>query len=130
MEMGDIIKQLRLQKGLTQEELGKVIGVQKSAIRKYESGMVENMKRSSIKKMADFFNVSPSFLMGMEENINYGVNNGIIGNNNNNNHIISKEKLSPIDEAILTICKNLPEKEKGDVLSYATKLLSKTKEDK
>ena len=130
MEMGDIIRQLRLQRGLTQEELGKVIGVQKSAIRKYESGMVENMKRSSIKKLADFFNVSPSFLMGMEENINYGVNNGIIGNNNNNNHIIPKESLSPIDEAILTICKSLPEKQKGDVLSYATKLLSETKEDK
>lgn len=53
--MGAIIKQLRLQKGLTQEELEKVIGVQKSAIRKYESGMVQNIKRSSIKKLADFF---------------------------------------------------------------------------
>lgn len=64
MNMGDIIKQLRLQKGLTQEELGQVIGVQKSAIRKYESGLVQNMKRSSIKKLADFFEVSPSFLLG------------------------------------------------------------------
>lgn len=128
MKMGDIIRQLRLQRGITQEELGKVIGVQKSAIRKYESGMVENIKRTSIKKMADYFGVSPTYLMGMEENTNYGVNNGIIGNNNNNNHIISKEKLSPIDEAILTICKNLPEKQKGEVLSFATDLLSKTKE--
>lgn len=128
MKMGDIIRQLRLQRGITQEELGKVIGVQKSTIRKYESGMVENIKRTSIKKMADYFGVSPTYLMGMEENTNYGVNNGIIGNNNNNNHIISKEKLSPIDEAILTICKNLPEKQKGEVLSFATDLLSKTKE--
>ena len=55
MEMGEIIKQLRLQKGITQEELGKVIGVQKSAIRKYESGMVENIKRSSIKKNGGLF---------------------------------------------------------------------------
>lgn len=68
MQMGDIIRNLRLQKGLTQEELGKVIGVQKSAIRKYESGAVENIKRSSIKKMADFFGVSPTYLMGLEEN--------------------------------------------------------------
>ena len=59
MKMGDIIKQLRLQHNMTQEELGKHIGVQKSAIRKYESGLVENMKRTSIQKMADLFNVHP-----------------------------------------------------------------------
>lgn len=48
--MGEIIKTLRIHKGITQEELGKVIGVQKSAIRKYESGLVQNIKRTSIKK--------------------------------------------------------------------------------
>lgn len=64
MEMGEIIKMLRLEKGLTQEQLGNLIGVQKSAIRKYESGVVQNMKRSSIQKLAEFFHVSPAFLMG------------------------------------------------------------------
>ena len=131
MKMGDIIKQLRLKNNMTQEELGKLIGVQKSAIRKYESGKVENIKRTSIKIMADRFGVSPSYLMGMEDNINYGVNNGIIGNNNTNNNISSNnmEKLSPIDEAILTVCKGLSDKEKVKVLSYTTNLLNK-KEDK
>lgn len=129
MKMGDIIKSLRIQKGMTQEELGKVIGVQKSAIRKYESGMVENIKRTSIKKMAQLFGVSPTYLMGMEENVNYGVNNGIIGNNNQNNHIHNEKKLAPITEAILTICENLNESQQGKVLTYATSLLSK-KEDK
>ena len=64
MEMGEIIKALRLEKGLTQEQLGNLIGVQKSAIRKYESGAVQNMKRSSIQKLAEFFHVSPAYLMG------------------------------------------------------------------
>ena len=68
MEMGEIIKKLRLEKGITQEKLGEIIGVQKSAIRKYESGKVQNMKRSSIKKMADYFGVSPSYLMGLSDN--------------------------------------------------------------
>lgn len=67
MTMAERIRMLRLQKNLTQEELGKVLGVQKSAIRKYESGMVENIPRSSIKKMADVFGVAPSYLMGWEE---------------------------------------------------------------
>ena len=48
MEMGEIIKQLRKAHNLTQEELGKRLGVQKSAIAKYEKGRVENIKRSTI----------------------------------------------------------------------------------
>ena len=67
MTMAERIRTLRLKQGLTQEELGKVIGVQKSAIRKYESGMVENIPRSSIKKMADLFGVTPSYLMGWDD---------------------------------------------------------------
>jgi transcriptional regulator with XRE-family HTH domain len=67
MSMGDIIRRLRIEKGMTQEELGAVLGVQKSAIRKYESGMVENIPRSSIHKMAVLFNVRPSYLMGFSE---------------------------------------------------------------
>lgn len=68
MNMGDIIKQLRTEKGITQEELGKIIGVQKSAIRKYESGMVQNIKRTSIQKLSDYFGVSPSYLLGISTN--------------------------------------------------------------
>ena len=65
--MAEIIKQLRLEHNMTQEELGRHIGVQKSAIRKYESGRVQNIPRSSIEKMASLFNVRPSYLMGFEE---------------------------------------------------------------
>ena len=65
--MGDNIRALRLKHKMTQEELGSHLGVQKSAIRKYESGLVENIPRSSIKKMADLFGVKPSALMGWEE---------------------------------------------------------------
>ena len=78
MNMGERIKQLRLQKGLTQEELGKYIGVQKSAIRKYEKGSVTNLKRSSIETLAKLFNVTPSYLMCIDDNNSY--ENSIIDN--------------------------------------------------
>ena len=65
--MAENIRALRIKNNMTMEELGNIVGVQKSAIRKYESGMVENIPRSSIKKMADAFGVSPSFLMGWTE---------------------------------------------------------------
>lgn len=35
------IKELRLAKNITQEELGKVLNVQKTAISKYENGRIE-----------------------------------------------------------------------------------------
>lgn len=70
MNMGERIRQLRIANGLTQEELGKYIGVQKSAIRKYEKGEVKNMKRTSIQTLSNLFKVSPSYLMCLEEEEN------------------------------------------------------------
>ena len=65
--MGSRIKQLREERRMTQEELGKILGVQKSAVAKYENGKVSNMKRSSIKKLADFFGVSSAYILGYSE---------------------------------------------------------------
>lgn len=67
MDMGERIKALRLEKGWSQEELGKLVGLQRAAINKYEKGNVENMKRSVIKKMSELFEVSPSYLMALDE---------------------------------------------------------------
>ena len=52
MEIGQKIRQARLAKNMTQEELGKIVGLQKSAIAKYESGRVVNIKRSTLQKLA------------------------------------------------------------------------------
>ncbi|WP_265460352.1 LexA family protein [Enterococcus sp. HY326] len=65
--MGERIKRLRLEKGLTQEELGNRFGLKRAAINKYEKGNVENMKRSIIEEMSNFFQVSPSYLMALDE---------------------------------------------------------------
>lgn len=52
MQIGQKIKEARIEKGLTQEELGKMVGLQKSAIAKYENGRVVNIKRSTLQKLA------------------------------------------------------------------------------
>lgn len=66
-DMGARIKALRIKAGLTQEELGAKIGVNKSAFAKYENGRVENLKRSSVKIIADALGVSPGYLMFGDE---------------------------------------------------------------
>lgn len=65
--MGDRIKELRLEKGWTQEELGEKLGLGKAAINKYESETVVNIKRDTIFKLARIFNVSPSYILGMDK---------------------------------------------------------------
>lgn len=67
MTMGERIKALRIQHGLTQEELGQKVGVQKSAIYKYETGLVVNLKRSMIEKLALALGVKPTYLMGLSD---------------------------------------------------------------
>ena len=59
MDVGSKIKTARLAKGMTQEELGEILGVQKSAIAKYESGRVVNIKRNTLTKIADVLGIPP-----------------------------------------------------------------------
>lgn len=68
MEMADRIKERRLLMNYTQEELARKLGLQKSAIAKYENGRVENIKRSIIGQMAEILECSPAYLMGWSDN--------------------------------------------------------------
>lgn len=52
---------------MTQEELGELLGVKKAAIQKYENGSVVNLKPETVKKLAEIFKISPSYIMGWEK---------------------------------------------------------------
>ena len=62
---GEMIKYYRKKLSLTQEELGNYVGVQKSAIAKYENGRIENLKRTTIEKLSELFGILPSELLGI-----------------------------------------------------------------
>ena len=71
MKTKDILRQKRLELGLTYEELGKLVGVGKSTVRKWETGMIDNMRRDNIVALSKALNLSPIVLMGIydyEEN--------------------------------------------------------------
>lgn len=67
MEMGQKIYNLRVQKGLTLEELGNMVGVGKSTVRKWENGIIANMKRDKILKVSEVLGTTPAYLMGWDE---------------------------------------------------------------
>ena len=63
MNIGQTIKDARVAKGLTQEELGNRVGVQKSAVAKWENGRVINIKRSTLHKIATVLDIKGSDLI-------------------------------------------------------------------
>ncbi|HDC9764933.1 TPA: helix-turn-helix domain-containing protein [Staphylococcus aureus] len=61
------IKSRRKELNLTLEQVGDLVGVGKSTVRKWETGDIENMKRDKIVKLAKALRVSPSYIMGIED---------------------------------------------------------------
>ena len=66
--MAQRIKALRQEKGLTLEQVADVVGVGKSTVRKWETGMIANMKRDKIALLAKALGTTPAYLMGWKEN--------------------------------------------------------------
>lgn len=69
MTIHEKIRQLRMAKNMTLEEVGKIVGVGKSTVRKWESGEIANMRRDKIAKLANALGTTPSYLMGWSEEI-------------------------------------------------------------
>ena len=65
--MAQRIKALRQEKGLTLEQVADVVGVGKSTVRKWETGMIANMKRDKIADLAKALGTTPAYLMGWKE---------------------------------------------------------------
>lgn len=64
--LGEKIKKRRIELEMTLEEVGDLVGVTKSTVRKWETGDIENMRRDKIALLAKALKVSPLFIMGIE----------------------------------------------------------------
>jgi repressor LexA len=61
-KMDDRLSKRRKELGLTLEDVGNIVGVGKSTVKKWESGYIENMKRDKIALLAKALQVSPAFI--------------------------------------------------------------------
>lgn len=69
MEIKDIIKTRRITLGITQAQLAAAVGVSEATVSRWESGDISNMKRSRIAALAKALQISPSVIMGWDEEI-------------------------------------------------------------
>lgn len=62
---GEILRELRLKKGLSQKQLGELLGIADSTVSKYETNP-KAPDGDMIRKISDNLNVSCDFLLGKE----------------------------------------------------------------
>lgn len=66
MTVGERIRAAREEKKMTQEELGTICGTTKQSIFKYETGVITNIPRDKMEKIASALGVTPTYLMGWD----------------------------------------------------------------
>ena len=67
LTIGERLKDLRVAKKLTLEQLSTEVGISKSALGKYESDNGKDISPYSISMLADYYGVSSDYLMGRTE---------------------------------------------------------------
>lgn len=98
--MAQRIKALRQEKGLTLEQVAEVVGVGKSTVRKWETGMIANMKRDKIAALAKALGTTPAYLMGWKED----------GDEKKDSP--SEPQLTGVDKELFDLLKLIPEDQK------------------
>lgn len=68
-KLGDRLKELREERNLSQTEVANKIGITKQNLYKYENGIIENIPRDKIEALANYYDVSPSLIMGRNDSL-------------------------------------------------------------
>lgn len=67
-DFSEKLRLLRKKHNLTLEQIANIVGVGKSTVRKWEVGMIANVRRDKIGLLAKALHTTPAYLMGWEEN--------------------------------------------------------------
>lgn len=93
MEIKDLIKSRRVELGLSQEDIGKYVGVSDATVSRWESGEIENMGRSRIVKLAQVLKLTPAAIMGWDSKDDVSSSFTSINTNGNGEVMALRERL-------------------------------------
>lgn len=65
---GARIKELRQERAMTADELGKLIGKNRATVYRYEDGSIDTIPIKTVRRIAEILDVRPSYLMGLTDN--------------------------------------------------------------
>ncbi|MGH2110083.1 helix-turn-helix domain-containing protein [Aerococcus urinaeequi] len=140
------IKSRRKELGLTLEQVGDMVGVGKSTVRKWEQGMIENMRRDKISLLASALKISPLLLinddMTTEHSVSTQINQKVTKLDNNRkikvlNYVdkqyreqIEEQSKSKEDDDILIAAHkddDLTQEQEAEVQAYIEKIKKRHK---
>ena len=67
--LGETLKRIRKERGLTLEALANLIGTSRQTIHRYETGIISNVPHDTVSALARALEVSPSTLMGWDSSV-------------------------------------------------------------
>jgi transcriptional regulator with XRE-family HTH domain len=103
MTIGQRIKQRRKQLKMSADELGVLLGVNRSTIFRYESGFIEKLPIDILEPIAKALETTPQYLMGweVEQKKNDTISDVIIKMRTDNTFMSVVESLSKLDNGKL-----------------------------
>lgn len=107
MEINKLISDRRKELGLTLEEVGKIVGVSKSTVKKWEDGFISNMKRDKIALLSKALKLNPVVLITGEDNINNEQNNNLLLSEHEKQLILAYRSRPDMQNAVDTLL-NVP----------------------
>lgn len=69
MGANEVIRNKRIELGMTMKELADKLGVSEGAVSRWESGDIVNIRRDKIEKLSKVLDVPPAVLMGWEKKV-------------------------------------------------------------
>lgn len=67
MTTGQRLRDIRIKRSKTLEEVAHAIGVTATSISKYESDRIKNIPQTKLKAIADYLDVSISYILGLDD---------------------------------------------------------------
>ena len=137
---GKRLLKMRTERGWSQERLGEVIGVSRSAINKYEVGVVTDVKASQVELLASALGCSAAYLVcWTDDPLDFGggscvasnISDSAVVQGNNATTLIVRNggtferELNDREADLLRILEMLDEKGRTALMSYAYKLEEK-----
>lgn len=107
MTLGGRIHYLRTEKGYTLQELGDMVGVGASTVRKWETGYIKTLRTDKMQKLSNALGT-------------VGTNNGVIGQNSGEIHL--EQQRSKEEAELLRIFSGLDVKRRMELLMTAIRL--------
>lgn len=65
--ISDVMKELRIEQGLTLKQIADKIGVSEATVQRWESGNIKSLRQGRIAMLAEILHTTPSHLMGWDE---------------------------------------------------------------